>query len=128
MERALGYAGQMTNQAESYEAKAEEGMKADAKELKEKAKADQEKLIEKRREDREQLEARIEKSREAEGDTVQISEEGKAALQESAGAESTVPADSSTSDIEEIPPVVYTSAGEVNIQAAETATDLSVLA
>ena len=128
MERALGYAGQMTNQAEAYEAKAEEGMKADAKELKEKAKADQEKVIEKRREEREQLEARIEKSREPEDDIVQISEEGKAALQESAGAEDTDSADSSASDTGEIPPVVYTSTGEVNIQALETEPGLSVLA
>ena len=58
-ERALGYAGDMTDQAEAYEAKAEEGMKADAKEMKEKAKADQEKIIEKRKEEQKELEARI---------------------------------------------------------------------
>ena len=72
-ERALGYAGDMVDQAEAYETKAEEGMKADAKEQKEKAKADQEKIIEKRKEDRKELEARIEQSRTPDSDTVEIS-------------------------------------------------------
>lgn len=126
MERALGYAGEMVGQADAYASKAEEGMKADAKELEEKAKAEQEKIIEKHRDDREKLEAQIEKSREPEKDTVKISEEGKTVSMEpvKAGDMSTA---NQTSDTEEIPPVVYTSTGEINIQTADTMSSVSVL-
>lgn len=125
MKRALGYAGQMTDQAEAYEAKADEGMKADAKELKEKAKADQEKIMEKRREDQAKLEARIEESRKPDGDTVEISAEGKDTLPEVSGTGTAETADAA-SDAMEMPPVVYTSAGEVVPQAAEAAAEISV--
>ena len=126
-ERALGYAGDMVNQAEAYEAKADEGMKADAKELEEKAKADQEKIIEKRKEDRKELEARIEQSRTPDSDTVEISGEGKAVSTETQAPESTEAA-GTAADPAELPPVVYTSAGDVLSQEVTAEADLSVLA
>lgn len=126
-ERALGYAGDMVNQAEAYEAKADEGMKADAKELEEKAKADQEKIIEKRKEDRKELEARIEQSRTPDSDTVEISGEGKAVSTETQAPESTEAAGTAV-DPAELPPVVYTSAGEVLSQEVTAEAELSVLA
>lgn len=130
-ERALGYAGDMVNQAEAYEAKADEGMKADAKELEEKAKADQEKIIEKRKEDRKEdrkeLEARIEQSRTPDSDTVEISGEGKAVSTETQAPESTEAA-GTAADPAELPPVVYTSAGEVLSQEVTAEAELSVLA
>ena len=126
-ERALGYAGDMVNQAEAYEAKADEGMKADAKELEEKAKADQEKIIEKRKEDRKELEARIEQSRTPDSDTVEISGEGKAVSPETQAPESTEAA-GTAADPAELPPVVYTSAGEVLSQEVTAEAELSVLA
>ena len=125
-ERALGYAGDMVNQAEAYEAKADEGMKADAKELEEKAKADQEKIIEKRKEDRKELEARIEQSRTPDSDTVEISGEGKAVSTETQAPESTEAA-GTAADPAELPPVVYTSAGEVLSQEVTAEAELSVL-
>lgn len=118
-ERALGYAGDMVDQAESYETKAEEGMKADAKELRKKAKADQEKVAEKRKEDQRELEARIEQGRKPDGDTVEISKEGIAALAEDSGTETAGSADApSNSGTSEMPPVVYNSAGELSPQEA----------
>ncbi len=126
-ERALGYAGDMVNQAEAYEAKADEGMKADAKELEEKAKADQEKIIEKRKEDRKELEARIEQSRTPDSDTVEISGEGKAVSTETQAPESTEAA-GTAADPAELPPVVYTSAGDVLSQEVTAEAELSVLA
>lgn len=128
-ERALGYAGDMVDQAEAYESRAEEGMKADAKERKEKAKADQEKSVEKRREEQERLEARIEQSRKPDSDTAQISEDGKAASMsaEAAGPEASGTADASAGTAE-MPPVVYNSAGEVQSQEAPAAAEVSVIA
>lgn len=128
--RALGYAGDMVDQAEAYESRAEEGMKADAKELKEKAKADQETIIEKRREEREKLEARIEQSRKPDSDTAQISEDGKAASTSAKAAvpETSGPADAaSDADPAELPPVVYNSAGEVQSQEAPAEAEISVV-
>lgn len=79
MERAMGYAGDYTQKAESYRQEAEEGMKEDAKEAREKEKAEREKAIQKRKEQREEAEKRIEELQNR-TDTVEISEEGKALL------------------------------------------------
>ena len=131
-ERALGYAGDMTDQAEAYEAKAEEGMKADAKEMKEKAKADQEKIIEKRKEEQKELEARIEESRKPDGDTIEISGEGTPVSAGTAGTSGTDTSGSSDAaasgaDTSEMPPVVYNSAGETTPQEAPAQAEISVV-
>ncbi len=118
MERALGYAGQMVDEANKYEDKAKEGMKEDAKELKEQKAADQEKMIERRKEEQRQLEERIEKSREPEKDTVEI-------RADAASPESTdTPA--APSESADLPPVVYSSSGEVSSQETQTEATLSV--
>lgn len=80
MERAMGYAGEYTQKAESYRKEAEEGMKEDAKEAREKEKAEREKAIQKRKEQRQEAEKRIEELQNRNTDTVEISEEGKALL------------------------------------------------
>lgn len=80
MERAMGYVGEFADKAEDYQKKAEEGMKEDAEESREKAKTEQENTIRKRKEEREEWEKRIEESQN--GDTVSISESGKAVLNE----------------------------------------------
>lgn len=110
MERAIGYAGEVSHKAEEYQVKADKGMEEDAKEAKEKAKIASEKVIQKRREEHEQMEERIEESRDADPDTVEISEEGKAALKDhidsgSAGSEVNM-ADAAEA------PVTYTKTGE----------------
>ncbi len=118
----------MVDQAEAYETKAEEGMKADAKEQKEKAKADQEKIIEKRKEDQKELEARIEQSRNPDGDTVEISGDGKPVSAETAGTETAGSADAASSaGTQEMPPVVYNSAGEVYNQELPAEAEISVV-
>lgn len=125
-ERALGYAGDMVNQAETYEGKAEEGMKADAKDQKEKAEILREKVIEKRREEKEALEDRIEKSQGPAEDIVEISEEGKVLSTEGADPKPSEAPDAAA-DPAELPPVVYTSSGEVQSQAIAEE-NISVLA
>ena len=54
MQRALGYAAGMKDQAEEYGKKAEKGMKADAEDAKKQEKLHQEELIEARRKEREE--------------------------------------------------------------------------
>lgn len=80
MQRALGYAAGLTEQAADYGEKADEGMKLDAKEAKEKEKLRQEELVEARSKEREELEKRLEAGRQegADPDTVEISAEGRA--------------------------------------------------
>lgn len=80
MDRAMGYAGEYTQKAESYRKEALEGMKEDAKEAGEKEKAEREKAIEKRKEQREEAEKRAEALWEKNADTMEISEAGKALL------------------------------------------------
>lgn len=81
MQRAIGYAAGMKEQADEYGKKAEKGMKADAREAKEQEKLRQEELIEARRKEREEQEKRL--KGEAAGseaqsfDSVEISPEGK---------------------------------------------------
>lgn len=119
MERSLAYAGQMVNEANKYEDKANEGMKEDAKELKEKKAADQEKIIEKRKDDQKQLEERIEKSREPEKDTVEISRD--------ATAPEYVDTPTTTPEAVDLPPVVYSSTGEVSNQEVQTESEISLI-
>lgn len=93
MQRALGYAAGMKEQADQYGEKAGEGMKADAEEMKEQEKMLREELTEARRRERKELEKRLKE--EASGseagvsegsdlDDLQISPEGKSQA-ESAG-------------------------------------------
>ena len=86
MQRALGYAAGLTEQAADYGEKASEGMKLDAKEAKEKEKLSQEELIEARSKEREEQEKKAEtaKKENADPDTVQISEEGRTQMDGSA--------------------------------------------
>ena len=78
MQRALGYAAGMKDQAEEYGKKAEKGMKADAEEAKRQEKLHQEELIEARRKEREA----------SSFDSVEISPEGKSQV---GAAEETAP-------------------------------------
>lgn len=71
MQRALGYAAGLAEQADQYSEKTGQGMKLDAREAKEKEKKREEELIQARKEEREQLEEQTS------FDTAQISEEGK---------------------------------------------------
>lgn len=121
MERAMGYVNEFEEKAFECKDIADEGMKDDAKEAREKAKLEREKAIEKRREEREKLEERIEENREIREDKVEISEDGKALLEntylDNADLDNTVSAETKidTDDIDIVKkPVTYSKTGEVN--------------
>ena len=126
MERALGYAGEMTGQAEAYQKKAAEGMEKEAEEAKKEEAKRQEELAEKRAEEKAETEARTEAasaggSTPAEpADSLEISGEGKQKLE----------LDSSGRPEAELVSVepggsVYTAAGEI-LPAEPAAESLSV--
>ena len=128
MERAMGYVGEFADKAEDYQKKAEKGMKEDAKEKREKAKTERENAIQKRREQREEMEKRIEESRNGDTDTVSISENGKAALDEKTdsvqtGADNGIPVEE-TVDAIKMEPVIYTKTGEAS--KSESGINISV--
>ena len=122
MERAMGYANDLTDRADAYKSKAEEGMKEEADEMREKEKAEREKRIEARKEDREKLEERINETRG--NDTVEISEEGKILQQENLNLKDAghdeidveLPGETAANEKTEIErkPVTYTNTGEVS--------------
>lgn len=98
MERAMGYADELAGYADEYRLKAHEGTREESKESREEEERKRNEAIEKRREERKKLEERIDEVRAdqetPEGttvenknpadeivDTVEISEAGKAALE-----------------------------------------------
>ena len=112
MERAMGYVNEFSGKAGEYKAEADEGMKADAKEAREKAKLEREKAIDRRREEREKLEERIEERRETRANIDEISADGKVS-----------PKDTDTDTARE--PVTYTQTGEV-ISLTEQKSNISI--
>lgn len=132
MERAMGYMGDFHEDAYEYKAEADEGMKEDAEETRKIAEEQRQEAIQKRREEREELEKKQEEKREEKKDvdTVEISEDGKVLLKESAAVTG---ADAAGADLDnttaakpkaDLEPVIYTGAGEV--QAAEPEAKVSV--
>ena len=103
MKRALGYTGECTEKAVKYQEKLDEGMKAEAKDEREKAELEQEAAVEKRQEEHKRGPAdRLQGT-----DLVQISEAAK-------------PIDSE--------PVIYTPAGEASAVPVETEANISFTA
>lgn len=87
MERAMGYANELTDKADKYRGQAEKGTQEEAKEAREKAELERKEAIERRREERERLKRKIENNPEESTnpadnivDTVEISEAGKVLL------------------------------------------------
>lgn len=133
MERAMGYAGECAKEAEKYKAAADEGMKEDAKDAKEKEKETLEESIEKRKKEREEMQSKIEEKQEAdregrkdisqntainagpEYDMLTVSEEGRIL------AENITKPDSGTQN----KAVTYSKSGEIDNPKEET--KLSVL-
>lgn len=98
MERSMGYVNEFSGKAEEYKSEADKGMEEDARQAREKAKLQREEAIQKRREEREKLEERTEENRSADSNAdiretraciLEISEEGKALLKDSADSDST---------------------------------------
>lgn len=126
MERAMGYAGEFADEAQEYKAKADEGMKEDAKEAREKAELEREKAIEKRKEEREKLEERVEESKDVKVDTVEVSEEGKVLLKDAEISDETITSTEMTKPDMVKEPVIYTKTGEVSQQEQNSSISISV--
>ncbi len=98
MERAMDYTEKLSDKAQEYKAESDKGMKEEAKEVRKKEKAELEEAIRKSREEREKTEETTAKDRNSGStDTLEISEEGKAA--EKASAETGVPESAAGTDI-----------------------------
>ena len=135
MERAMGYVGALSDQADEYRAEADEGTKQDAEDAREKMQAAREEAVRERREEREEFARKIEEKRDRnkEADTVEISEEGRTlgedARTEADGTENTgVEAETAPSEKTgtEKPPIVYTKTGEISPQGQEAKLSVSV--
>lgn len=126
MERAVGYAGECLDQAEEYKAEADEGMKKDVEENRKIAQEQREEAIQKCRDEREKLEKKAEENRngDADTDTVEISEEGKVLLKDSADMDNAVSAKTKTDAVGE--PVTYTKIGETVSAEQSAGTSISV--
>ena len=122
MERAMGYVNDFEDKAGEYKNVADEGMKEEAKDLREKEKLELEETIEKRREERKELEEKTSANKGS--DTVEISEEGKALLDENIDLERTTYVTSNSETASEA--VLYTSAGGVsqNEQSVEVSVSI----
>lgn len=120
MERAMGYVNDFEDKADNYKTVADEGIKEEAKELREKKKLELEETIEKRREERKELEEKTLSDKGA--DTVEISTEGKALLDENIDLENTTYVTSNSEPASE--PVIYTSTG--NVSQNEQSVEVSV--
>ncbi len=125
MERAMGYVNDFSNEADEYKAQADEGMKEDAEDAREKAAAQCEESIRRRREEQESFEKKLEEKQQenktakegnSDADTVEISEDGKELLKDGE-------ADAGGAKME---PVVYTSDGEVLQGKPQTGGTVSV--
>ena len=127
MERAMGYMGDVHEDAYEYKEEADEGMKKDAEETRKIAEEQREEMIKNRREEREEQQRKLEEEGEKNQgnkavDTVEISEEGKVLLKKNAAAENGVSEEMETDGAApdtgttpepkaDLEPVFYSSAG-----------------
>ena len=135
MERAMGYMGDVHEDAYEYKEEADEGMKKDAEETRKIAEEQREEMIKNRREEREEQQKKLEEERKENKndnivDIVEISEDGKVLLKEKT---QTAESDADGTDVEtdaaakpkaDLEPVFYSSAGEVK-QSEDAGTTVS---
>ena len=132
MEQAMGYMNNCYEAAYEYKEKADDGMKEDAEETRKIAEEQREETIRKRREEREKLEERTTENKTADTDTVEISEEGKALLEENtdldhANLDNPVCAETKIDTDDMVKkPVTYTKTGEVNQTGQNVSISISV--
>lgn len=135
MERAMGYMGEVHEDAFDYKKEADEGMKKDAEETRKTAEEQREEIIKNRREERGEQQKKLEEKRKEDKDnkavdTVEISEDGKVLLKENTAAEdissggSDTETEASSKSKVDLEPVFYSSAGEVK-QTEDTRTKIS---
>lgn len=126
MERAMGYVSDFSNKAEEYQAKADEGMKEEAKEARKKAELEREKAIEKRKEKKEKLEDRIEERKDGKVDIVEVSEEGKIRLKDAVVSDEAATGSETGKPDAGKEPVIYTQTGEVRRQEHNSSISISL--
>ena len=120
---AIGYVSDFSNQAQEYQAEADKGMEEDARQAREKAKLQQEEAVLKRKEERKKMEEKLKEESNADTQTnadtdmIQISEEGKGMLEDSAEPCHTSP---------EKQPVTYTKTAEVVAAQPDISISVSV--
>lgn len=133
MERAMGYMKDFHEDAYECKEEADEGMKKDAEETRKIAEEQREEAIRNRREEREKLEERIEENRDADTSTdtketkaclLEISEEGKALLEDNLDLDGTGSDEIKRDAVKE--PVTYTKTGETVSAEQETRISVSV--
>lgn len=119
MERAMGYVAEFEDKAQEYKVKADEGLKEETRDNREKAELRREQAIYKRKEEQKELEEKIVESKDndADTDTVEISEEGKVLTHADSGE---VKIDASNK------PLTYTKLGEVILMEQKTGVSISV--
>lgn len=137
MERAMGYMGEVHEDAFKYKEEADEGMKKDAEETRKIAEKQREEMIKNRREEREEQQKKLEEERRENKDnkavdTVEISEEGKVLLKENTATEdissdgTDTEADASSKPKADLEPVFYSSAGGLK-QNEDSGTKMSAM-
>lgn len=119
MERAMGYVAEFEDKAQEYKVKADEGLKEETRDNREKAELRREQAIYKRKEEQKELEEKIveNKDNDADTDNVEISEEGKV-LTHTDSDEVKISASKE--------PVTYTKLGEVILMEQKTGVSISV--
>ncbi len=139
MNRAMGYAGDFADKAEEYRSKAEEGVKEDAKAAREQAELEAEEAVRKRKEEREKerekLEKELEERRNQKSDIIEISEDGKALLKDSAdlgnagfkgGDKEAALSGEGTGSAGKMEPVIYTKTGEAKVSSPGMGAEIAV--
>ncbi len=126
MEQAMGYMSEFNEDAYEYKKEADEGMKEDAEENRKIAEEQLEEIIQNRKEEREQLEEKMAEKKDDDTiiDTVEISEEGKALLEDHGDWDSPGSAEIMVDTLKE--PVTYTKEGEAASMEKETRISVSV--
>lgn len=122
MQRALGYAAELTEQAQKYGEETTQGMEQEAKEAREQEKLRQENQIQERRTERQEQERQTGSVRENVSDirfdSLTISGEGKTAAEAAEQAAAQTKAQAAAGDIKPIQDVSYDRSGE-GVKAVE---------
>ena len=126
MQRAMGYVNEYSDKTQQYMAKAEKGMKEEAKEAQEKRELERENAIRKHQAEQEELEKRIEESKNGRTDTVRISNGSKTVSNEEIPLDDTGVDGAASAKAVKMEPVIYTKTGEPGQSQLESGANISV--
>lgn len=126
MQRAMGYVNEYSDKTQQYMAKAEKGMKEEAKEAEEKRELERENAIRKHQVEQEELEKRIEESKNGRTDTVRISNGSKTVSNEEIPLDDTRVDGAASAKAVKMEPVIYTKTGKPGQSQLESGANISV--